>query len=180
MKVLAGFTAAAAVLLTAALPAPVAGQSDDTDRQATIARMKQCRLFLKSANEYLGEGDFDSALIVLDSVLACDPKNPDAFYRKGEIFLAKGDTASAESAYAAGVSKAPLSARLKLSLARLKLAGGKDEEAAGLVDDVLAINPRSGEALYLKGITLLNAGDSAQAITQFQIALKQSLDRDSR
>lgn len=159
---------------------PVSSQTADTDRLTTIARMKQCRLFLKSAKEYVTEGLYDSALIVLDSVLSCDPKNPDGFFRKGQILLYTGDTALAISAFSLGVERAPMSSRIKLALARLKLATGATEEATTLIDAVLAIKPRQSEALYLRGMCFLAVGDSTAALERMQKALDLTFARDKK
>lgn len=167
-------------VITVMSPASVSSQAADSDRQTTIVRMKQCRLFLKSAKEYVAEGAYDSALIVLDSVLACDPKNPDGFFRKGQIHLYTGDTAAAVATFASGVERAPMSSRMKLALARLKLIAGATEEASSLIDNVLAIKPRQSEALYLRGMCSLASGDSTVAIERFQKALDLTFARDKK
>ena len=71
-----------------------------------------------------------------------------------------------------GVEEAPLSSRLKLLLARLRLAEGRMDAAGGLVDDVLSVKPREEEALYLKGLIALERGDTTRAIDSWQKALR--------
>ena len=80
------------------------------------------------------------------------------------------------SVLAEGVENAPLSSRLKLFLARLKLAQGDLEGATELLDQVLAIKPKEGEALYLRGLACLDRGDTLQAMEEWESALRFSLE----
>lgn len=104
-----------------------------------------------------------------------DPNNADALFHFGRLMLWQGDSAGAISMLEAGVKEAPLSSRLKLLLARLKLAEGDIDVAAGLVLDVLSVKPREGEALYLRGRILLERGDTTRAVDSWEEALRTRL-----
>ena len=72
---------------------------------------------------------------------------------------------------AKGIEKSPLSSRLKLLLARSMIAEEQLAEASELIDAVLAIKPKEGEALFLKGIVFLAQGDTLKAIQNWEDAL---------
>jgi len=160
-----------AFLLILLIAGSAIGQEKADDRKAMI---KMCRSLLKEAVAEIDGGRFEPAVALLDSVFQCDPSNPDAFFYKAQILGWQADTAGVMELLASGVEKAPLSARLKLMLARYKIAVGSLEEASKLIDGVLAINARSGEALYLKGRIYQEQGDTLQAIETYKLALEHT------
>src|SRR5262249_51776516 len=65
----------------------------------------------------------------------------------------------------------PSAARPKIQLARL-LTGTKPDEADQLIDEAIAANPRSPEAIQVKGEMLRSRGDLDGAMRLFDAALK--------
>lgn len=141
-------------------------------------KMKQCRDLLRQAHQHIDGGDLESALSALDSVLLCDERNPDAYYHKSRVHLLHSDTTLAIQALEKGMELAPLSTRLKLLAVRLYYAREMYDDAAKLLDAVLAIKPREGEAIYLRGVSLLHAGDTVAAIDAFARAIDIGLSRE--
>lgn len=133
--------------------------------------IKQNRLLMKESIKLIDNNKLDSAVIFLDSILSLDKKNPDAHYYKGFIFLEKGDTITAMTVLTDGISKSPMSTRLKILSSKILLNQGDYTEAGILLDKILAIKPKENEALYLKGVSLLEANDTVAAIEKFQKAL---------
>jgi putative PEP-CTERM system TPR-repeat lipoprotein len=82
-----------------------------------------------------------------------------------------GDRAKAETLLGEAVKLDPNAARPKIQLARL-LSGSKPAEADKLIDEVIAANPRSAEALQIKGDMLRGRGDRDGAMRLFNEALK--------
>jgi putative PEP-CTERM system TPR-repeat lipoprotein len=82
-----------------------------------------------------------------------------------------GDRAKAETLLAEAIKLDPKAARPKIQLARL-LNGTKPGEADKLIDEAIAGNPRSAEALQVKGEMLRSRGDREGAIRLFDEALK--------
>jgi putative PEP-CTERM system TPR-repeat lipoprotein len=82
-----------------------------------------------------------------------------------------GDRAKAETLLGEAVKLDPNAARPKIQLARL-LSGSKPAEADKLIDEVIAANPRSAEALQIKGDMLRERGDQDGAMRLFNGALK--------
>src|SRR5262249_311710 len=81
-----------------------------------------------------------------------------------------GDHAKAETLLGESVKLDPNAARPKIQLAR-PLSGSKPVEAGKQIDEVIAANPRSAEALQIKGEMLRGRGDQAGAMRLFNEAL---------
>ena len=146
--------------------------ADAAGRKAVI---QHSRAHLVEAREAFAAGQSDMALAHLDSVLAEDPANPDAFYFIGLIKLSHADTAGAEAALVEGVRLAPMSRRLKLLLARVWVETGKTVEADELVTEVMVLRPLDVDALYIKGLIALAGNDSIAAIEFWDTALSKEL-----
>src|SRR5271165_6277467 len=82
-----------------------------------------------------------------------------------------GDRAKAETLLGEEIKLDPSAARPKIQLARL-LTGTKPAEADKLIDEVIAANPRSAEALQVKGDMLRGRGDQEGALRLLDEALK--------
>ena len=164
------------LLLALVLAGSAAGANAQDEREAR----QRCRDRLKTAVQACAEGRPAEALPVLDEVLGCDPDSPDAFYWQGRAHLALGDTAAAAGALTEGTAAAPLSSQLKLLLARVRLGQGRSEEAAALAGTVLAVKPREGEALYLRGLARLAAGDTTAALADWSLSLDAALREGRR
>src|SRR3954452_15253921 len=83
---------------------------------------------------------------------------------------AMNDPAKAEALLREAVALDPNSTPAKLNLAK-SLLKGKPAEAEKIVDDVLAAEPKSAEAITLKGEILATHGDANGAIQRFDEAL---------
>jgi len=81
------------------------------------------------------------------------------------------DPAKAEALLGEAIRLDPSAARPKMALARL-VTGTKPAEADKLIDETIAANPRSAEALQVKGEMLSSRGDQEGAIRRFDEALK--------
>lgn len=156
-------------VLVVAVAAAASAQDDK------YAKRKAARKLLKTAVENIDSGQYGVAMTILDSVLVVDAKNADAFYYHGLALIYSGDTALATQTLTEGTVVAPMSSRIKLMLARLHLKAGEYALAESLVSAVLAIKPREGEALYLKGSIALAQGDTAAAVASFEHALQAAM-----
>jgi putative PEP-CTERM system TPR-repeat lipoprotein len=81
------------------------------------------------------------------------------------------DQANAETLLSEAIKLDPNAVRPKIQLARL-LTGTKPTEADKLIDEAIAANPRSAEALQVKGAMLSSRGDQEGALRLFDEALK--------
>jgi len=167
------------IFILALLPfSIVVGQEGSEDLNSRREALRRCRDLLKNTIYEIDAGNYNAALADIDSVILCDPKNPDAYFHRGRILIRQNDTTSAVSALEKGVEVAPLSTRNRLLLARLKLNLNAPDEALKQVENVLAIKPRESEALYLKGIALLAKSDTTAAIEIMGKALDTNFERE--
>jgi len=81
------------------------------------------------------------------------------------------DQAKAETLLGEAIKLDPGAAKPKLQLAQL-LNGSKPAEADKLMDEAITANPRSAEALQVKGEMLHSRGDQEGAVRLFEQALK--------
>jgi cellulose synthase operon protein C len=82
-----------------------------------------------------------------------------------------GDRAKAETLLDEAIKLDPSATRPKIQLARL-LTGTKPAEADSLIDAAITADPRSAEALQVKGEMLSNRGDQEGAMRLFDQVLK--------
>ncbi|HEY1433355.1 MAG TPA: tetratricopeptide repeat protein, partial [Stellaceae bacterium] len=82
-----------------------------------------------------------------------------------------GDRGKAEALLGEAIKLDPGAARPKIQLAWL-LSGTKPAEADKLIDEAIAANPRSADALQVKGEMLSSRGDQEGALRLFDEALK--------
>lgn len=160
------------VLLVLTVLVTLVGPDAVAEDRREVVRMS--RLLLGEARQAYAQGDTDMALAKLDSVMLADPVNPDAHYFMGAIRLDMADTAGAEDILTDGVAVAPLSRRLKLLLARVKIELGEVDEAEGLVNEVTAIRSGDLDAVYLQGLIALARGDSTTAVTLWDEVLVET------
>jgi tetratricopeptide (TPR) repeat protein len=139
--------------------------SEKSEERARIGSL------LRTSNQHLAAGRYDSVMVTLEQVRELDPDNPDATYHEALTHLALADTARAVEVLSQGVLAAPLSGRLKLLLVRLYLRDGNIDEADEILGTLLRFKPRDPETLYLKGLVNLEKGDSAAALDNWQSAL---------
>lgn len=158
------FLLVAGVCLMPLLPVETPA-SERSEKRARVGSL------LRTSNQHLAAGKYDSVMVTLELVREIDPDNPDAMYCEALAHLAQADTVRALDVLTGGVERAPLSSRLKLLLARLHLRGGNIDEADGLLGTLLRFKPRDPETLYLKGMVNLERGDSALALDNWQMAL---------
>lgn len=151
--------------------------AQELTKEEKRARRKQVRLYLKQSIKYFDFLQVDSAYMYIDSLLQFDPKNADGYYYKGLIELQNNDTTKADSTLAQGVAIAPLSTRIKILLARIKIEKNEYQQAADLLDAILKIKPNEAETLYLRGVTYLHQNDTTHALEYMQHGLEKALDK---
>ncbi len=151
--------------------------AQELTKEEKRAKRKQIRLYLKKSRSYFDAQQVDSAYIYIDSLLLFDSKNVDGFYYKGLIELKKNDTTKADSTLTQGVALAPLSTRIKILLARIKIEKKDYIQASELLDAILRIKPNEAETLYLRGLTYLYQNDTTNALEYLQNGLETALNK---
>ncbi len=145
------------------LRASVRAQPDDSQRHLVLLDF----LASRRGND-IAEKEFLAAI-------AAKPK--DASLRLGLVNLYRaanrpGDARRVLQEVIAFSKDAPASLTARNLLAADRLAGGKVTEAKTLVGEVLAVSPRDGAALVMRGRMLLSDGDARNAIIDLRAAAK--------
>ncbi len=156
---------------------PAFSQAEERSRSEI---RKESRRLLKEATTRLDDRQFDESIVYLDSVLLVDDKNPDAYYYKSQALLEMGDTAGGAEVVSQGVKLAPRSSRLKILLGYIRINEGNYNEVIRLMDEILMFKPNESEALYLKGWSFVNKGDSSAALEMLEKAYTNIIDKDNK
>jgi cellulose synthase operon protein C len=150
------------------------GDAQSAEREARAARERkgnEADYLPVLADAMLGQGKFAELMDLVQ------PGNRDPLLESklrtalGTAAAGLGDRAKAETLLGEAVKLDPNAARPKIQLARM-LSGTKPAEADKLIDEVIAANPRSAEALQIKGEMLASRGDSEGGMRLFNEALK--------
>ena len=96
---------------------------------------------------YLSRKEFDKALAAIDRLEAKQPGNPAAANLRGRIQLAQQDPVGARKSFERALTIAPSYFAAVASLAAMDVAAKKPDDAKKRFGDLLAINPKNGQAL---------------------------------
>ena len=168
------------LLLFILMPAVLLAQDSGLTKKEKRKLAREARTIYKSSVKHFEASEYDSAKILVDSVLKIDKSNPDAYYYAGRIYLIKGDTTAAVDILDQGIIASPRSSRLKILMAKLKLATGDVPSAFELSEAVLAFKPHEAEALYVKGMCFLAQGDSLTAVDILEQATAIAISKDNK
>lgn len=150
-------------------------QAQDVD-STKINDKSSFKDLLRFAHNELLNGDYEKALLFSDSAYLLDSTSVDAAYYRASAEVLAGDTARGIDILKGILGISPHSTRIKLLLIKIYLEQGNTAEAINYSDQILAIRPNEGEALYFKGLGLFRTGDTTQAIELFDRAILNSLD----
>ena len=100
-------------------------------------------------------GRHDEAIATFSRAVAFDPQFGMAWYRLGQLLDARRDVAGAETAYRRAIEADPVALDPRKALAGLYASRGRFDEAASLLDEVLALDP--GDAALRDQIARLRA-----------------------
>jgi Flp pilus assembly protein TadD len=117
-------------------------------------------------------GDYAAARQSFQAALALRPDDPGLLYNQGECCDRLGDTAKAERYYRQCLVQAPNHADCRHSLASMLVRVGRKDDAAHLVEDWLAREPRLAAAYAEDGWLWHQAGDLPRALARLQQALE--------
>lgn len=91
--------------------------------------------------------DFGSALKAIDALAKKVPRQPFVPYLRGQVLLAKGDTAPAQAAFEEALAIDALYFPASASLAQVDLTQGNVAKARGRFDQILRTDPKNVRAL---------------------------------
>ena len=112
-------------------------------------------------------GQFDAALNAVEG-----QENASADRVRALALIGKKDLNGAAAAFAAGAERKPDDARLLAAYSRFVLASGDSPKAAELVKRAMSADPKSIEALMMRGLIAEVQGDPAVALGSYEAILK--------
>jgi Flp pilus assembly protein TadD len=113
------------------------------------------------------------------AVLAVDPKNSVALYRRAILCAERGENAEALRLIEAAMKANPVAAEAVSDYSLILDRLGRTAEAVAAFDLALVLRPKDWKALYNRGVCLGKLGRSAQAAASYQRSLDfnpQNLD----
>ena len=123
------------------------------------------------AQAHASQGDFDTAVELLERALALDPRVAEAHGTLGEIHMRKGELEEAEEELRSELRANPENTRTMYTLATVLDMAQKPAEAMTLLKTLLDLEPKLGKGRYLLGKILLAQGSLDDALEQLQAAV---------
>ena len=114
----------------------------------------------------------------LKSMIEASPSEYRLRFALGKLYEAANELDEAKQVYSDIIAKTsdeeenPNTLTAKTRLAVVEARKGNETESRGLVEEVLAQNPRDQEALKLRGTLSLAAGDAGAAVADYRAALR--------
>jgi tetratricopeptide (TPR) repeat protein len=143
---------------------------------------QDAQLLTQIAKIFVGVGQGDRAVTLLDRAIEQDPTASEAYFAKALLLLNLKRLPEAEQAVRAGIARNPESPVGQYHLGRILLEAGKLEEAAASFDRAIAVN-QSFEPAYLALASLYEARqdrDKAVGILQKYLRNVNPRNRDIR
>jgi tetratricopeptide (TPR) repeat protein len=122
---------------------------------------------------YLFErGEYGAARESFQAALSLKPEDPALLYNVGQCYDRLGDMAKAERYYGQCILRAPNHVECRHALASMLVRVGRKDDAARLIEDWLAREPRLAAAYAEDGWLWHQAGDLPRAQARLQQALE--------
>ena len=180
-----GFTVLGSILLYAfngnpALPSAVPGSGPQVSQQPS-ASIAPAAAPQAQAGGAPALSDVDTMVAKLADRLKANPNDAKGWAMLGWSYLSTNKFALAVEAYKRAASLEPKSAAIRTGLgdALIQAEGGKvTPDAAAVLDESLAIDPKQPRGRFLKGLAKAQAGDPKAAIEDWISVLKDAAPED--
>ena len=116
-------------------------------------------------------GKLDEAAALYKAILETSPDVPEVHQNLGSIYSQKKDFPAAEAEYQKALELRPGSTDIAAALAGVYRESGQPDKAMALMTKAAGDNPSDAKAQYNKGIYLLNANQSEEAVKAFEAAV---------
>ena len=146
-----------------------------------ILRLTRGEVLTKVFNEGVAAsaaGNYDEAITFFEEMIKVNPQCPECYYNMGVAYSEKKDFEQAEAAYKKAIEQEPGNADAYNGLAQVLTSQRKSDEAseaakkgAELMAAAAPVGGGDPEALVNQGKIFINAGNMAEAKTQFERAL---------
>jgi tetratricopeptide (TPR) repeat protein len=133
-------------------------------------------LYDQRARLYLADHQFDKALSDVNKAIGLAPAKAIYLVTLSDIYLMSGRPDKADDVLKKARSLDPKNNTILLRSAKLSLVVKDYKSTFGYVKQCLDIDPLNPEAYYLRGMALLESGDTTKAVDD----MKRSVDQDQR
>jgi tetratricopeptide (TPR) repeat protein len=130
-------------------------------------------LYYRRATWYLSNQKPDRALQDIGRAVVLDPDNPEYLITRSDIFLLLGQPGECSNSLMKVLELDPGNNRAVLKLAKLNLIQRDYRGSFERVRQALEKEPLNPEAFYIRGLALLEIGDTAKAVADLQKAVDQ-------
>jgi Tfp pilus assembly protein PilF len=151
------------------------GKTADADATLKVLRdqsPKSVDVASAIGDYYLERKKYDQALAEYQRGLSIDSKSLPLQQKVEDIYLTTGQIDRAAEIDAAVLKQAPNDVTNRINDGRLLLAQGKTQDAVRVLQKLVADAANSSEAHYYLGMAYWKSGDTGQANTEFQNALR--------
>ena len=142
------------------------------DPKDMVPKLELFKTGVSRAVDALGRGNADVAIAELKKLVAMDERSYELHLFLGDAYAQKRDWDAALGEYAAARVLNPTSSAPFVSEARVRLARHEFEKAAEAIDAAAKLEPSSGEVALVRGSILEEQGHSAEALAQYETAVK--------
>jgi tetratricopeptide (TPR) repeat protein len=129
-------------------------------------------LFMGRARIYLKNGNIDPALRDLNQAIQLKPDNPYSYQMLSDIYLILDQTDNSIASLKKAIKLNPDLVASYLKLAEVYLITDNPKAANQAADEAIRIDRNHAESYYIKGISLLESGDTANSILNLQISVR--------
>jgi len=130
-------------------------------------------LYNLRAKVYLLEHEFDHAMADINKAISLDPKKPVFYVTLSDIYLLMGKPGNCGEALQKALTLDPNHREALIKEAKLGLVIKEYPQTFEYVKRVLQIDKINPEAYLIRGIALLETGDTAKAVQDFMMVVNQ-------
>jgi choline-sulfatase len=142
------------------------------DPKDAVAQLERLRASMGSATRALARGDAAAALPILKPLMANNERSYELHLALGDAYFGTKRYQDAEDEYAAASLLNPAAAAPLVAAGRALLARGEVDRAQQKAADAERLEPGSGEILFLRGLIAEKLGQEANALRQYQAAVR--------
>lgn len=128
------------------------------------------KYYADRARIYVQKGEVDPALRDLNKAIELKPDDAGLFVLLGDVYFIIGKKEGSLTSYKKALRMEPENMAPVVKLAETYLILKDYEEAAKYIDLMISKDVNNKKAYYLKGIQLMETGDTAQALINLKIA----------
>ncbi|MCX6570207.1 MAG: tetratricopeptide repeat protein [Candidatus Aminicenantes bacterium] len=136
-----------------------------------VQRLKETEAGVKAASEKLRQGDFDGALAGLKAILEKDPRDSNALYLTGVVYLRKDLPAEASGAFLKVTELSPKFAAAFYQLGVCYQRQDQPDKALAEFEKAIAVEPGNPDVYYNSGLLLFGLTRIDEALAHFEKAL---------